>query len=770
MAVLIGRAGGCKMTFTDSANPDHKSRFFARVVSSNHGHQMAHGYPPRSRAFSLASLALCAIGCLSIPILAAAQQDEASDTQTAAKKSAETVLNEVVVTATKRQETVINVPATVAVFTHSDLVESGKNSLADLQSSIPNFMISANRPFAARVTMRGLGAALVSNPGVGLYIDGAYQTSVASFTLPLFDIERVEVLKGPQGTLYGRNSAAGAINYITRAPASHFEADVDLEVANGSTRKGSLSISGPLAGDKLTARLTAGSQRRSGFYHYSDGSDADPSNYDAVDARVVFQPVENFKADLRFAYQYLFGGSFLFRSVQNVNDTSGALLENPRFQYGPHAGRGQSQGFKHWGGVANLTYEAGDFEVISITTQDRQESYSYYDVDIGPADIANAYTIFAGNSVSEELRVQSTGDGPLHWLAGAYYSSGTDNSALCCGSVIGGLAFAALPGGGFPFPSYPSKFTGFSGFTDEQYDLTSHWTFGVGLRYDNYKVKAVVPALPGGEQRGTFTAVQPKFVIHYRFTPDRQVYVSATKGFSQGGLNGRAYGTPQATYPNSELWSYEAGYKSRFANGRGEFNLAGFFINASSYISSASVTINGLRVTIPTPVGRVHSDGFETSASYRFTDHFSMQADGGWNKAIPVTLSPNAVAGAAVKGEQVLYAPRWSFQLTPVMTWAAGADRTVTLSGSLSGTGPTSFQGSSMTGVLAKRDSYYLVDLVAALNWGDRYRLSAFVRNATDRTYPVDYVDASALIGAAASGVLYGNPRVYGLSFGARFR
>lgn len=739
---------------------------FPRPVSLGRGGRVDDGYQPRSPVVSMPILALCVIGGLTAPILASAQQDQVADTQ-AAPVFAAPVLNEIVVTATKREQTVINVPATVQVFTHSELAESGDNSLGDLQTSIPNFMISANRPFAARVTMRGLGAALVANPGVGLYIDGAYQTAAASFTLPLFDLERVEVLKGPQGTLYGRNSEAGAINYITRSPANRFEAEVDLEGGNGDTRKGSFSISGPLVGDMLSARLTAGSQRQTGFYHYSDGSDADPNNYDAVNARVVFKPVESFKADFRFAYQHLFGGSFLLQSIKNINDRSGALLENPRFQFGPNAGRTQSQDFKHWGSVVNLTYEARDFEVVSITTQDRQESYSFYDVDIGPTDISNAYTIFAANSLSEELRIQSTGAGPLHWLAGGYYTSGTDNSALCCGSIVGGLAFAALPGGAFRLPSYPDEFTGFSGFTDEEYDLTPHWTLGAGLRYDDFKVKAASPTIPAGA-RGTFTALEPKAVIHYRFNPDRQVYVSATKGFSEGGINTRAYGTPQATFPNSELWSYEAGYKSRFAQGRGEFNIDGFFVNASSYVSSASVDINGLRVTIPTPVGRVHSSGFETNASYRFTDHFSMQVDGGWNKAIPVTLSSAAVPGAAVKGQQVIYAPLWSFQVGPVLTWAAGADRTITLSGSLSGIGPTSFQGSAVTGLLAKRDSYYLLDLAAALNWSDRYRLTAFIKNAANRIYATDYVDASALIGAATSGVVYSNPRFYGLSFEAR--
>ena len=702
------------------------------------------------------------LGGLVLPALACAQQQVAG--------TEAPVLNEIVVTATKREQAVIDVPAAVDVFTHDQLTQPGHDSLGDLQASIPNFFFSSNRSFTTSVTMRGLGAALVGNPGVGLYIDGAYQTSVAAFTLPLFDLERVEVLKGPQGTLYGRNSEAGAINYITRAPSNHFEAEVNVEGANGDTRQGSFSVSGPLIGDRLTARLTAGTQRQTGFYHYSDGSDADAKNYDAVDARIVFRPTDNLKADLRFSYQNLFGGGFVFQAVTSMNDPNGRLTETPRFEFGPNAGHTQSQDYRHWGAVANVTYEANSFEVVSITTHDRQQSYAYYDDDLGPNDIVNAYTRFEGNSMSEELRVQSTGDGPLRWLAGGYYTSGTNNSAHCCGTIVGGSAFAALPGGAFLLLSQPDMFTGFSGFTDEQYDLTAHWTLGAGLRYDDFKDKAVNPAIPAGVQRATFTAVEPKAVIHYRFTPDRQVYASATKGFSQGGINTRAYGTPYASWPNSELWSYEVGFKSRFADGRGEFNIDGFFINASSYVSGASISLSGIHVTVPTAVGRVHSDGVETAASYRFTDHFSMQFDGGWNKAIPVQLSDNAVPGAAIEGQQVTDAPKWNFQIGPVMTLPAGADRQVTLSGSLSGTGPTSFQGNHNTGLLARRNPYFLLDLTAALDLGNHYRVTAFVKNATNRVYATDWADISALIGATSSGALYSQPRFYGLSFEARFR
>jgi iron complex outermembrane receptor protein len=680
-------------------------------------------------------------------------------------------LEEVVVTARKRNEEVIDIPSTVVAFGRDQLQSLHADTLADLQPSIPNFFFSTNRPIETNVTMRGLGAGLgLVAPGVGMYIDGAYQTSAASFLLPLFDLERVEVLKGPQGTLYGRNSLAGALNYITRAPSDQLQGDLTAEYGNGDTRKGSVSISGPIVGDVLTARISAGAQRRTGFYKFSsDGSDADPDDYDAVSGRIRLKPSDNFSADLTYAYQDLHATNMLLRPVVDINDTGEKILHPSHFQAGALAGHQADVGnFTHHGGTLNLTYSAGAFDITSITTYDKQENDTYYYIGAGAVDIAHARSNYAGDSVSEELRAQSTGNGPFHWLVGAYYTKGKNNTDDCCGSLLGGLAF----GPGFMVPLYEDKFHGYAGFTDLEYEINTKWVVGAGFRYDSVDKEQVNPFAPTGVQKETFSAEQPKATLRYRLFEDGQLYLSAAKGFREGGFNYFLYGTPNASYDNDLAWSYEAGWKTAFDDRRGYLGLAAFYIDASNFTSIASLPFGAISTLAPINVGKVRSYGAELELNYRFTDRFSTQFASGYNKATPTELVASIAPGVAAVDEQVLYAPLWNFRAAGTFAQPVGADRTLNLTAAYSGTGPTNFQGSQITGKLAERDPFYLLDLIASFDWAGKYTLSAFVKNATDEKYSTGFYDqtACAAFGCQEDSAIYANPRYYGMSFSAKWR
>jgi iron complex outermembrane receptor protein len=395
--------------------------------------------------------------------------------------SSSALIEEVVVTARKREETTLDIPAATSVFGRNSLVDNKIDSVADLNARIPNFFFSSPRPFTTNVTMRGLGAAVNLPPGVGLYIDGAYQTSVAAFTLPFVDLERVEVLKGPQGTLYGRNSFAGVLNYITRPPQDEFEGEIYAEVGNVDTHKLSGSISGPIIDDKLFGRITAGSQRRDGFLEYEvDGADADQDDYDIVNARLLYTPTENLSLDFKYRYSDMEGGSFLYHQASDINDDDGELLVG-RFVYGPAPGEYQSEGVKQDAVSVKATYEADNFEFVSLTTYDDTNNYSHFDVEVSTPDILNVFADFEEQVFSQEFRLSSTGVGKFNWLVGAYYTEGESD---CCGLLLSGLAFTGLPGNTFFQPPADEEFDGYALFTDMEYDISHSWTLGFGLRYD----------------------------------------------------------------------------------------------------------------------------------------------------------------------------------------------------------------------------------------------------------------------------------------------
>lgn len=689
------------------------------------------------------------------------------DTRVAVGQEAGRAVEEIVVTARKREETLIEIPASISVFDRSALADKGVSDLADLQTDIPNFYFGSARPFTTKVTMRGIGAAQSLPPGVGLYIDGAYQTSVAAFTLPFIDLERVEVLKGPQGTLYGRNSFAGVINYVTRPPGDEFEADVDLEIGNGHTRKASGSVSGPLIDGVLSARVTGGIKRSDGFFDYSDGSVADENNYEIVSARLSFTPTDALEFDLKLSRSELDGGSFLYHQAAGINET-GQLLANPRFLLGPYAGRAQFEGAEREAASLRTTYSAAGFDIVSLTTYDDTRDFALYDVDIGPADIFNVFSAYEDEVFAQELRLTSTGDGRLKWLVGAYYTQGDSD---CCGNTLSGLAFAALPGATTYQPFAAEEFDGYAVFADLEYELTDRWSVGLGFRYDSLE-KSLIQPTTGSSVAETFDGSQPKFSARYQFDDDSQTYFSAAKGFREGGFNPLLTGTALGSYPVDELWSYELGYKSRFAANRGTFDVSAFYIDVSSLNGSATVdTPVGPRfVTIP--IGQAESYGVEVASSFEVTDAFLVELSGGWNSAKATELAPTTTRNTAQVGEQLPNAPEWTAKLEGTYTVELSADKSLRFNVSGSGVGPTNFNGSSTLprAALVERESYYLLDAGATLRWA-QYALTAFVKNATDETYAEEYIDQTdfALFGGTSSGVFYGRPRYYGVSFRASF-
>lgn len=338
--------------------------------------------------------------------------------------------NDIVVTARKRAERLIDIPATIDVFSSKELAPAGNFTINDLATKIPNFFITSPRVTRISATMRGLGV-----PGVGLYIDGVYQPSDVAYAIPLFDLERVEVLKGPQGTLYGRNAYSGAISYITRAPTNDLEGEINAEVGNAGTGRGSATIAGPIIKDVITVRLSGAIQRRSGFRNFSDGSDADRDNYEAFSGRVLIRPASNLKIDLKYAYINKVGPSFLYHQVSDINDENGRLLLTPVFgpATGALAGSRTESRLRANSYSGKITFSASGFDLISTTAYNTLHYSDTYDVDLGTPDTFAARGTGALRDFSEEVRIQSTGNGPFKWLIGGYYNRGANGDCSDCG-------------------------------------------------------------------------------------------------------------------------------------------------------------------------------------------------------------------------------------------------------------------------------------------------------------------------------------------------
>lgn len=700
-----------------------------------------------------------------LPTQAAIAQVAAQTTPGDTTADTSASVDEIVVTARKREEKLIDIPATIDVFTSKDLAAAGNTTLSDLSTKLPNFFIASPRVTRVSVTMRGLGV-----PGVGLYIDGVYQPSDVAFSIPLFDLERVEVLKGPQGTLYGRNAYSGAISYVTRAPTNQFEGEINAEAGNGETFRTSGTVAGPIVKDLITARLSGSIQRRSGFRDFIDGSDADRDNYEAFTGRVTITPASKLELDLKYTYVNKLGPSFLYHQVTDINDKHGRLLLTPRFgpTTGALAGARPESRLRSNSYSGKLTYSAGPFDLISTTAYSTQRFSDTFDADMGPTDFFVARGTSSLKDFSQEVRAQSTNEGPFKWLAGAYYDHGKTGDCGSCGNLLGG---AALGGTSIFQANATTEYTAYAGFTDLEYTLSEHVAVGGGLRYD--EIRSELRPLTGSSVSAKFHAFQPKVTARYLFDPETQIYATISKGFTQGGFNAPLANTtsPLKTYPNQTLWSYETGFKSSFDDRRGNISVALFYIDAQSFNAAATVsTPIGPRVVI-VPVGKVKSYGVEVDSSYRLTPELLLEVNGGYNPVEPTALSPNIAPGVGNVGEQFQRAPKWTYRLAATYTKPVSDGLTLELNGSVNGVGPTRFCGeAAVFGPCPARDDYHLVDASASLVW-PRYRITLFARNLFNTTYVSDWLAKSALaqFGAPSAGSVYGDPRYWGIRASATF-
>jgi iron complex outermembrane receptor protein len=676
-------------------------------------------------------------------------------------------IEEVVVTARKREETVQDIPGTYSVFGTEKLAKLNAKAIKDLETSIPNFAITSRRSFDTTVTMRGVGAS-ISNvvPGVGLYIDGIYQVSPGAFNLPFFDVERVEVAKGPQGTLYGRNSFAGAINIITRPPSQELEGDVNVEFGKGNKRLVAGSIAGPIVKNQLAGRLSVGVQRDDGLFTYSDGADANVNDFESVNARLLWTPTEFFSADFKYTYYNKEGLGYVAHQVQSVNDSNGSLNVTPIFEFGALAGKRSEDQIEHEALALTMTYSRETADLVSISTWYEQSESTIFDVDLTPDDLANGRIARKHGAFSQELRLQSTGSGPLKWLLGTYYTDGASPKADTDSTIIGGTLFGGGPSiiRGNP----EASFDGWALFADAEYDLTDRITVGAGIRYDS-----VDKGIDGQVSKRNFDGYQPKVSFKYNINDGAQFYAVAAGGFREGGFNSVQFvGTIFESFENDELWSYEAGLKSDLWDGRGVVDLSVFYLDVSSFNAPRVVFVPSLGIPLSavTSNGEIESYGVELDTSFRVSENLTVNFVGGYNKAEPTSLLPGTQPGAVEKGEQVASAPLWSYRIGGEWERQVGAEAILGIRLSVNTTGPTNWAGDAVVGRMEERDPYTLVDLSASLEWGN-YVLSVFGQNITDERYVDNYLPVSQYrpFGGTTGGGFYGLPRYYGISLRASF-
>lgn len=564
------------------------------------------------------------------PLWAQAQPD-----RTAA--SAEQDAGTIIVTSQLRQQTLKDVPVAVSAITAADIQRRNVSSLDDLQAAVPSLRLVDIGPGSQRIQLRGVSQYL-GLPTVGNYIDEfSINNFAASGTpeVPLLDLERVEVLRGPQPALYGEGSMGGTIRYITANPKlDAFGGNALGELS--SVKDGELGyrlegmVNVPLISDKLALRVSAGRREVGGWIDGPLGDDVNDRQITTVRGKLLWEPVDQLRVSVMGMWNESKQDSIAFTLD---GTTTAQTLITP-----------QRQTFKL--GVAEISYDFGPVTLLSVTglmsldQSNLRDTAAFINTLLATFGIPVRFTRIENLSEggydrwSQELRLTSNSEGRLRYVVGLTYSEGdSDGSTLVTNTPA-------------PFPFFSDdllaegtfKSEVFAAYGNVDFDMTDWMTFNVGGRYfrDKRNVTALNTVLnggvstPGAPQEGsaTFETFNPRLGITFKPNDRGIVYLNAARGFRSGGFN-TAVGAVNPTFDPESLWTYEIGAKQSFLDGA-LFVDAAFYYQDYRDIQSTNVTIIG--GTEVFNAGKASGPGFDLIVQAVPTPDLSFGMTFGYNR------------------------------------------------------------------------------------------------------------------------------------------
>lgn len=710
---------------------------------------------------------------------------------------------EIVVTAQRRAESLQEVPISITALSGETLRKAGIQDTESLATLTPGLLVQ--RSVVGKISIRGVGNenyTIAGDPGVAVHSDGVYVARAAAGLFDLFDIERVEVLRGPQGTLYGRNATGGVINVIPNKPGKDFAAAASGEVSNyqGYRIDGMMNV--PLA-DDLAVRVAFLRYKRGGFT-FNTNAAAQARGFGELDNKDVWavrgqigttggSPFE-MRATVEYLddnsnlppYKYLnrptalptsdFGGgaqAFTPRFLRTVNQ--GYELAIPGFTRGVGTDEDVFKS-RQLGVGLHLKYDFGSVALSSITGY-RSTQFNWLNDGDG-ADIFYVNYIQQDDTDQFSQEVQLTGGGDrLEWLVGGYYFSES------------GKSFIALPftfGAGLPFYisiDGTASTDALAAFGELRWKPTDRLKITVGARYSDekrktkyrYEINFGPPVtVVNQDLSGKFNAFTPRLVVNYEAADDINIYASATRGFKSGGFNLLAI---QPGFAPEKVWTFEGGLKTQFLDRRVTLNANIFYskyddIQVGQIVNLSSVLTNAAKATLK---------GAEVEFSARPTDQFELGATLAYLDAkydnfctgdptkptAPISTGCTAANPIQLGGNRFPRAPEWTLTGTAAYTIPI-AEGGLTLRGDVRYQSKTFFTQFNRPEIA--QPGYTLVNARLTYNApGGRYSFGGFVNNLFDKTYFTEVLESGAFNPQLVAQAYVGAPRTYGVTAGFRF-
>ena len=725
----------------------------------------------------------------------------------ASADQAGTTAQEVVVTASRRSENLQNVAGQVSALGARQLEQIHANSFTDFANLVPGLSFASGGPTNNLIAIRGVttgGTQLGS--GVGLYVDdvpiGAstqFGLGSQSFNVNLFDLDRVEVLNGPQGTLYGANSLGGALRYITQKPqldayAASVEVDGSVTAHGGDNDGLRAMVNAPLFDGHAAIRIDGIQQYDSGYTQDPTHDRKDVGSANTAGGRISFLAELTPDVNLRLGalWQSISGvgadvalfSPATHQPVSGAYDQSYALAQPSYSSVGVYSA--VLDWDLHWAKLTSVTaYQENH-------GRDSVDDSTFYDAAFGLYDYLggglihdNATDPYAlkvntqTNKVTQEIRLASPDNKKFEWVIGGYFDHETTNEQveLVDGATPTGAIPAGFTGAGsLPFYGYlPSTYQEFAAFADATYFFNDKFDVALGVRYSNQSqtyqsnISSVLVPTPFSPTPSTlyhYLSSSNQGVATYLFNPryhltdDTMLYVRVSSGFRPGGPNFVLPGsTLPPTFQPDTLWNYEIGQKSTFLDHRLTFDLDYYDIEWSAL--QATENVGGINQLVN--AGNARIQGVETTFSYRVLPALTFGGSAAFTDAHLTTPSP--ALGVTYSGARLPLTPRFNFALNANYRFdiVSGYSGAVNVSDVYVGDRTYGYSGSASSPVY-NLPAYNTVNANLALMMPHRLEVDFYVKNIFDTEGQVSANTLNnALIPSAPVPVELSQPRTVGI-------
>ena len=661
-----------------------------------------------------------------------------------AQDGTEPILEEILVTASKRAENVQDLPFSVVALSEQSINDSQLASPQDLAQLTPglNFIETIGRATGTPV-IRGISPTAFQDPTVLVYTDGfTLGLTGESNNAYLFDLERIEVLKGPYPTLYGRNALGGVINYIIKKPGDEFEGYARAEwggIKGGAgVMDAAFSAGGPLVEDRFYAKVAVGYRDDGGYLDnlFDGGSSvndqedlnlggilrATPSEHLEITLTSNYAEADDTCGDCSNVPQPWGMGTFqdyvmLGQGTPDINDADRSVNQDV-------LGFFDKEEQRH---VLNVSYDFGAVNLTNILGYGELDIHTKADIDRLPGFTPTGSVAFDNfvdmQGWSNELRLSSTGDGALRWLLGLYYFELERDQVITLDTLFGS----------FSVEDSARDVENYAVFVNADYDISERFSIGLGLRYDDEQT-SIEDQLTGIAREGGADEILPKFTASYRPSDDLTLYATVSKGYHAGGLNSSS--APLPTYDPEFLWNYEIGAKGSSPGGRMRYDVAAFYMDWTDQ-QLETLFFNGFfyaAYLINSGKSRVY--GIDGSIQAELDDGFTVSAALTWlnaeyRKATDSLTAPGLGLDPDISGNDMINTPEITATVSAQYIQPIGSGRWDMRLRFDASYNDEFAVDSSNVGIV---DAYFMANAYAGIQNG-HFEVGIFARNLFDAEY-----------------------------------